>query len=175
MKAGHGSFMREKAPYDGHKQNVITKAHNYVGLGYSVSGGQFRYDEEYIDRYIDFVNVPGQMNINETKTLTVDTKGKSFLFFMTIYREPMPKPMNVRQLSETGAYGDFSDEVVVNSAPWDLVKFRHENVYTLPVKFTKEGIYYIHLYISDKEYPGYGSVTTEGKEPVSGIVIRVNR
>jgi hypothetical protein len=83
--------------------------------------------------------------------------------------------MNVRQLSETGAYGDFSDEVFVNSAPWDLAKFRHDNIYTIPLKFTEEGIYYIHIYINDKEYSGYRSVSTEGKEAVSGIVIRVKR
>jgi hypothetical protein len=175
MKAGHGSFMRERAPYDGHKQNVINKTHNYVGLGYYINGGQFRYDEEYIDRYIDFIYVPGDLEINESGTLTVDTKGKSFLFFITIYREDIPEPMSVSQLSETSSYGDFTDEVFANLAPWDLKKFRHENIYTIPLKFQKDGIYYLHIYLDDKEFSGYGSASTDGKDPVSGIVIRVKR
>ena len=175
MKRGHGSFMGERAPNDGHKQNVINKNHNYVGLGYAISGGQFRYNEEYIDRYLDFINVPGNMKINETGSLTVDTKGKCFLFFVTIYREETPKPMNVKQLSQTGSYADFSDKVYVNMPPWDLAKYRHENIYTIPLKFTGDGIYYVQIFTDKKEFSGYGSVNTSGKDPVSGIVIRVKR
>ena len=34
MKSGHEKFMAEKAPADGHKVNVIDKAHNFVGIGF---------------------------------------------------------------------------------------------------------------------------------------------
>ena len=175
MKDGHESFMREKAPYDGHKKNDINKSHNFVGLGCYVSGGEFRYNEEFIDRYIDFIEVPSELHKGEKGNITIDTRGRSFLYFMTIYREDIPKPMSINQLSHTGSYSDYTDEVVLNSAPWDLIKYRSGSTYRIPVSFSKPGLYYIQLFTDKKEYTGYGSVTTEGRDPVSGIVIKVTR
>ncbi|HVN57173.1 MAG TPA: hypothetical protein VMT63_02650 [Bacteroidales bacterium] len=175
MKQGHESFMKEKAPYDGHKKNDINKSHNFVGLGYFISEGEFRYNEEFIDRYLEFSDVPEQLKPGETGYITVNTGGNGFLYFMTIYREDFPSPMTARQLLRTGSYSDYTKENVLNSAPWDLKKFRSGDTYRIPVSFGKEGLYYIQLFTDKKEYTGYGSVTTEGKEPVSGIVISVSR
>lgn len=175
MKKGHGTFMQERAPNDGHKKNITGKDHNWVGIGYYMSGGQFRYNEEFIDRYLEFRDIPGELKINETGTVTIDTRGSCFLYFMTIYREKLPKPLTIKQLSATGSYDDYSDEIVADKAPWDLAKYRYGTVYKIPVKFPKEGLYYIHLYIDSKEKTGSTSVTTKGKEPVSGIVIKVTR
>ena len=94
---------------------------------------------------------------------------------MTIYREKLPKPLTVKQLSGLGSYEDYSGEVFTDKAPWDLAKYRNGTVYAIPVKFPKEGLYYIHLYIDSKEKTGSTSVSTKGKEPVSGIVIKVTR
>ena len=65
MKEGHGKFMSETAPDDGHKQTIIDKAHNFVGIGYYLSGNQFRYYEEFIDRYLEFENIPASVNKGE--------------------------------------------------------------------------------------------------------------
>ena len=175
LKEGHRTFMRERAPYDGHKQNVINKYHNYVGLGYWMEGGEFRYNEEYIDRYISFRDIPSEMKVGVPGSITVDTRGESYLYFMTVYRENLPKPMRVKELERKGSYPDYTDETVLNEAPWDLKKYRNSSVYRIPLNFKKEGLYYIQLYTDKKEFTGYGSVTTEGKEPVSGIVIKVVR
>jgi hypothetical protein len=175
MKEGHGTFMKERAPNDGHKKNIINKDHNWVGIGYYLAGGQFRYNEEFIDRYVEFRDIPKELRINETGTITIDTRGNCFLYFMTIYREKLPKPLTVKQLSGLGSYEDYSGEVFTDKAPWDLAKYRNGTVYAIPVKFPKEGLYYIHLYIDSKEKTGSTSVTTKGKEPVSGIVIKVTR
>ena len=60
MKSGHEKFMSERAPNDGHKQTIIDKPHNYVGIGYFLAGKQFRYYEEFIDRYLEFENIPSK-------------------------------------------------------------------------------------------------------------------
>ena len=65
MKAGHEKFMAERAPADGHKVNVIDKSHNYVGIGFYISGKQFRYYEEFIDRYLEFENIPAEVKAGE--------------------------------------------------------------------------------------------------------------
>ncbi len=54
MNSAHQQFMNEQAPYDGHKKNCINKFHNFVGIGHYLTENQFRYYEEFIDRYLDF-------------------------------------------------------------------------------------------------------------------------
>src|ERR1035437_10093964 len=43
MKTGHEKFMAERSPNDGHKANIIDKSHNFAGIGFYLSGKQFRY------------------------------------------------------------------------------------------------------------------------------------
>ncbi|HOV64760.1 MAG TPA: CAP domain-containing protein, partial [Spirochaetia bacterium] len=46
MHQCHDRFMAEQAPNDGHKKNVIEKRHTHVGLGFYLTGSNFRYYEE---------------------------------------------------------------------------------------------------------------------------------
>ena len=66
MIEDHASFMAEKRPNDGHKQTVINKSHNYVGLGFFGGENQFRYYELYLDRYYMFENIPSEVDKGET-------------------------------------------------------------------------------------------------------------
>lgn len=160
MARGHEMFMKEKAPADGHKQNIINKTHNYAGLGVYVSGGQFRYYEEFIDRYLEFSDVPEKMKPGETANIKVNTKGNGYLFYITIYREDFPEPMKVAQLKRTGSYKDYSDELYKMIPAWDLTKYRNGDEYTIPVNFSKEGLYYIHIFIDPEENSNPGAIST---------------
>jgi hypothetical protein len=175
MKSGHNIFMAEKAPADGHKRNIIDKTHNYVGIGICIDGSQFRYYEEFIDRYYTFDNIPQTLRINEPGSITVSTDGQNFLNYIIIYREKIPQPLKVAQLKKTGSYDDYSSERYLEIPAWDLVKYRKNNTYTIPLKFTKEGLYYINIYQDKKEITKPASITTKGKIQASGIVIRVNK
>lgn len=175
MKAGHETFMKEKAPNDGHKQTVIAKAHNYVGIGFHLAGNQFRYYEEFIDRYFEFENVPSDMKPGEKKSFSVKTDGKSFLYFMIIYYEKFPQEMSSKEISRKGSYPDFTNEEFQKTPAWELSKYRNGPYYKIPVSFTKEGLYYIQIYTDKKEITKPGNLDTKGKTPYSGIVIRVTR
>lgn len=173
MKAGHQRFMDEKAPYDAHKKNIIEKAHNYIGIGFYITRDHFSYYEEFINRELEFSNIPVSMKVNEQGKITVDTKGKSYLYFMMIYRENFPQPRKASQLKNTGGYEDYSNELYRQVPTWDLAKYKQDFVYTIPVKFTKPGLYYILIYTDKKENTGQSALSTKGKPPVSGIVISV--
>ena len=173
LESGHDSFMAEKAPNDGHKKNIINKNHNYVGIGFFSSEKQFRYNEEFIDRYLEFEDIPAKLKINETANLTIRTDGSSYLFFLVAFREKFPAPMTPSQLKKTGSYDDFSKEEYLKMTGWELAKRRNNNIYHIPVKFSKEGLYYIHIYIDKKEITKPVSFDTKGKTEGSGIVIRV--
>ncbi len=171
MKNGHSVFMKEKAPNDGHKKTIIEKYHNYVGIGFYLSENQFRYYEEFIDRYLDFENIPSEVNIGESFTISVKPLEKSYLYYMVVYREKDPRPMTPAQIKRLGSYADFTDEEYMKLPAWDLSSFKSGDFYNIPLKFTKEGYYYIHIYLDDKEITKPTSLNTKGRTSASGIVI----
>jgi len=175
MKEGHGTFMSERAPNDGHKKNIIEKEHNFVGIGYFMTDDQFRYYEEFIDRYLEFEKIPSELKTNEQSSITVKTNGTNYLYFLIVYRDKFVQPQKVSQLSRTGSYEDYSNEEYLKIPAWDLTRYRMESTYKIPLKFTKEGLYYIHIFLDKKENTGSSALNTKGKAPVSGIVIRVIR
>jgi uncharacterized protein YkwD len=175
MKSAHGTFMAERAPADGHKKNIIDKIHNFVGIGYCITENQFRYYEEFIDRYYTFENIPQTLKIDEPGSVTVKTDGPNFLYYLIIYREKVPIPLKVAQLKKTGGYEDYTNEQYLVIPAWELAKFRSGNTYNIPLKFSKEGLFYIHIYQDKKEIIKPVSLNTNGKVQASGIVIKVTR
>jgi len=175
MESGHKSFMSERAPNDGHKKNIIDKTHNFVGIGFFASENQFRYYEEFIDRYFEFENIPSELKINESGSITVKTDGSYFLYYLIIYREKFPVALKVAQLKKTGSYQDFSNEEYMKLAAWELALYRHGNTYDIPLKFSREGLYYIQIYLDKKEIKNPSALNTKGKTGGCGIVIRVEK
>lgn len=175
MRSGHEDFMSERAPNDGHKQTIIDKPHNFVGIGYYLSGKQFRYYEEYIDRYFEFENIPLEVSVDEPFNITVKRNVENFLYFMVIYYEKYPRALTPAELRRKNSYDDFTDNEYLTKYAWDLARYRNGTTYKIPLRFSKEGLYYIQIYYNDKEISEASSISTKGRTPASGIVIRVNR
>jgi hypothetical protein len=173
MKKGHSTFMAEKSPNDGHKKTIIEKYHNFVGIGYYLSSNQFRYYEEFIDRYLEFENIPSGVRVDEPFSITVKPISKSYLYYLIVYYEKSPKPMNPDQIKRIASYTDFTNEEYLKLTAWELSEFRSGNSYNIPLKFTKEGLYYIHIYLDNKEIKKPTSLNTKGKTSASGIVFTV--
>jgi hypothetical protein len=175
MKSGHSSFMGERAPYDGHKKTIIDKSHNYVGIGFYLSGNQFRYYEEFIDRYFEFENIPREVRIDEPCTITVKTNGRNYLYYLIVFREKYPQVMTPGQILKKGSYEDYTNEEYLNIPAWDLASYKRGSSYNIPLRFSKEGLYYIQIYTDKKEITKPSSLNTKGKTPASGIVIKVKK
>lgn len=175
MNSGHNKFMSEKSPKDGHKHNIIDKSHNFAGIGFYLSGNQFRYYEEFIDRYFEFENIPAQVRVGDPCSITVKTNGQSYLYYMIIYRENWPQPLTPAQIRKKGSYQDFTNEEYRNIVAWELSRYRNGTIYKIPLSFSKEGLYYIQIFSDKKEITNPTSLNTKGKAPESGIVIKVNR
>jgi uncharacterized protein YkwD len=173
MQKGHATFMAEKAPNDGHKRTVIEKDHNFVGIGFYLTGKQFRYYEEYIDRYFEFDNIPDEVRTGEKTGITVKTSGRDFLYFMVVYYEKFPQRMSPKDISSRGTYNDFTEQTYLKVPAWELAKYRNGPFYRIPLSFSKEGLYYIQIYSDKKEITKPANLDTKGKTPYSGIVIRV--
>lgn len=175
MESGHKTFISERAPNDGHKKNIITRDHNFVGIGYFATEKQFRYYEEFIDRYFEFENIPSQLKINETGSITFSTDGSLFPYYLIIYREKFPEAMKVSQLKKTGSYQDYTSEEYLQMPAWEFGKYKTGNSYRIPLKFTGEGLYYIQIFIDKKEIKNPSALNTKGRTAGCGIVIRVEK
>ena len=173
MKNGHEAFMKERAPNDGHKKAIIDKYHNYVGIGFALTENRFRYYEEFINRYIEFKNIPSRVKTNTEFKINVKPMNGEFLHFLVVYRDKPLVPMTPEQIKRRASYSDYGDEEVLKIPAWELAQFRSENGYSIPLKFPKEGVYYIQMYLDEKEVIKSASINTKGKEPASGIVILV--
>ena len=175
MKSGHDKFMAERAPNDGHKQNIIDKSHNWVGIGLCITGRQFRYYEEFIDRYFEFENIPDEAGIGKQFNIKVRTKGQRYLYYLIIYRENWPHPLSPAQISKKGSYRDYTNEIYKDIYAWDLSAYRNGASYEIPLIFSKEGLYYIQIFTDNKEITKPASFSTKGKAPESGLVIKVHK
>jgi hypothetical protein len=173
MKKGHNSFMSERAPADGHKKNIIDKSHNFVGIGFYLNDNQFRYYEEFVNRFFEFENVPSKLSVGEQGSITLKTDGKTFPYFMIIYREDFPEPIKPEQLTNKGSYNDFTDEEYLKIPAWDIARTKSGSTYNIPLKFNREGLYYIQVFADKKEISKPGKIDTRGKSAGSGIVIKV--
>ena len=173
MQNGHNAFMKERAPNDGHKKAVINKYHNFVGIGFALTEYRFRYYEEFIDRYLEYKEIPSKVKTGAEFKIKVKPIYDEFLYYIAVYRDNPLTPMTPEQIKRRASYSDYGDEQVMRMTAWELSKFRSQDGYTIPLKFSKEGIYYIQIYLDSKEITTPVSISTKGKEPASGIVITV--
>lgn len=168
MARAHADFMAERAPNDGHKQNIIEKVHNFVGIGVYMEGGYFRYYEEFIDRYYTFHKVPAKVKKGEEFTIELEAQQGHYLFQLAAFYEKV-----VPRKPKFQSYPDYSTKIVKQVYPWELAKMRQGTKYTIALQFDKPGFYYIHLYQHNKELTQPKSIDTKGKLQASGMVIEV--
>jgi uncharacterized protein YkwD len=174
MKSDHEAFMSERKPNDGHKQTVIDKNHNYLGLGIYTTDQQFRYYELYIDRYYEFEDVPSEVKPGERFVLKCRPQAGHYFILVIAYYEKEPKPLSPKQISSRPYYNDYTDDIAYQIAPWEIDNYLTNGSYNIPLQFDKKGLYYVHIYSDDKPYKEGSRFKTEGKLQASGIVIRVN-
>ena len=175
MRELHDRFMAEVPPNDGHRRNILDANHNFVGLGAYLSDNQFRYYEEFIDRYLDFNAPRTNVRINEEFSVEIrPSSGEHFLYAVIAYYESNPRPLTVAQLRSKGSYRDYTSNQVLALWPWDLESLRGARYFAIPLRFSQPGLYYVHIYLDDEPFAGRGA-STSGKIQASGLVISVRR
>ncbi len=173
MREMYDKFMAEKPPYDGHKSNCIDKHHNYIGIGYCTIKMEFRYYEEYIDRYIEFFGAGGGISPGEECRVSFRPLSREYhVYAVMAYHDPFPEPLTADRINRMGSYDDFTPDISLSIWPWEIGGYLNGDRYEIPMTFNDEGLYYIHIYLDDREFSG-NSASTEGKLQASGVVIRV--
>lgn len=174
MKLLHDAFMAEKAPNDGHKKACIDKFHNFVGIGYAVHGKEFRYYEEYLDRYLHFEPFDREVRIKDEVLLSFEPiNNKHIPYFVIIFHQPVPKSMLPAQIDKIDSYLDYTENEHLNLGPWEIPQPDEDGLTKLKIKFEKKGYYYVQLFLSDTPHKKGGRASTKGKVQASGVVIHV--
>jgi len=172
MHQCHDRFMAEQAPNDGHKKNVIEKRHTHVGLGFYLTGSNFRYYEEYIDRYLEFISYETTVKSGVRTTITVRPLDPAFLVYAAIgFYEPIPSPLTPSQITARGSYPDYTNVTAFSLWPWQIAK-KEDRSWDISFTPTQKGLYYINIFLDTKPYTG-GQASTWGKLQASGLVVRV--
>jgi len=182
-------FMKE-GPGGGHYENVIDKAHNYVGIGFFDTSyakkdsliHTVRYAEEFLNRYAEFESVKRSLSSKDTicvkGVFSSDTLGISAVI---IDYFPFPKKMNRKQINKYHSYNDYSKRQHLVIFPWDLSENLTGDNFVIYSKVIKKGLYYIKIFADKKKNIPYQikkgqkkiSYSLKNASPVSGIIVKV--
>ncbi len=172
MQEAHNAFMAERAPNDGHKQNIIHPHHNFVGIGFYLHKNQFRYYEEFLDRYLVFGEFKPSVNVNTKVIIPVKPKEGKHLHMVLAYYQKLPSPMSADAITRQMQYDDFTDDLAHKILPWELPIADAQGFSRLEFTFQKKGLYYIHIYLDNQPFTT-GKASTKNKVQASGLVIVV--
>ncbi|MCG6553832.1 MAG: CAP domain-containing protein [Candidatus Magnetominusculus sp. LBB02] len=183
---GHGMFMAEVAPDDGHRRTILDRRHNYVGLGVFLKGGSFTYCEEFLDKYIEITGPPqktipavGKVNI----TGKVINPGQYGLYMVSVtYDAALIPPPNPKL--QPSSYKDAGTEKAAIAPPWDFNKDgsrydRGSGEFSISIKTERKGYYYIVFYLREDQASipytgGHARVSTDDGFIGGAQVIRIN-
>ena len=183
IKAGHNAFMAEVPPHDGHRKMILVPYHTHVGLGYSMSTHEFRYAEEFLDRYVSMEKVPRSVRRGGSirlKGSVLDEYEDYGPYAVAVYYEPKP-PRRYNYKRQPGSYFDGSNSNFITIAPWKIKYDKENRSFDIRIRFkgARPGYYYIMLYVRNKvdsiPYVVRGSVSmnTRYAIPATSIVVRV--
>jgi len=118
------------------------------------------------------VKLPNQKCHNIFKEWSNYENSKNYNYIIFFY-EDFPKTLTADEINKKGSYADYTDSITLSYWPWDLKNMMTDNIYSIPLKFDKPGLYYVHIYLSDEEFTS-GTASTKGKTQGSGLVIRID-
>ena len=175
----HKKMLAEQAPNDGHRRTILNPNHTHVGIGLAFDPHRAVMAQEFLSRYIRFdPSPPRKARLKDRVELSgsvLDAGHK--LRSITVLYEPLPAPISVEALNNTGGYAlpeeryDLLPKLDGGSLYEDGTKgdiVIEGRTFRSPIPFFKdeEGIYTVVVWIYDEE----GQPV-----PASNVSIRVNR
>lgn len=178
LEDANKTFMSEPIGADGHKKNIINPFHTHLGTGMAIAGGEFRYAQEFVDKYIEFDNfdsdIGSKKKIRISGKIIPDDVG---IYSVIVYGETL-SPKSVPELNAMGVYNDFSSYQPISLWPWDLTFDRKKKTFQFELDFNgkKQAYYYVQIKlkkgISSIPYRG-GQANTAATFDGSGIVLNL--
>lgn len=159
--AAHGRFMAELPPNDGHRKSILDPAHTHVGVGLAFSESGFRMIELFSGRYAELDALPLAARLHQNFRISGRVTAKDYqLMGVSVFYEPIPQPMTLRQLKESYSYSLPSEERVerpsllgtparYTDGTWGTVEMRAGGGFQVPLHFWKQqpGVYTVAIWV----------------------------
>jgi uncharacterized protein YkwD len=105
MELAHRSFMSEQPPNDGHRRAVLNPRHTHVGIGVAYNQTGLRLIELFGARYAELKPLPLRAGLKANLLLEGQVLQSHLqLFAVSIFYEPLPRPMSRSELNASGPY-----------------------------------------------------------------------
>jgi uncharacterized protein YkwD len=159
----HMSLLNEKPPADGHRRSILGPHHTDVGIGLAYDSTGLALIEVYSDDYVRLEPTPSRARLSDRLKLNGMLSRQGFVFEgVSIYFEPLPRPLSVAKLEGTGAYS-LPDELRT-LRPILPNGYRYEDgesgtvtvrggEFTCPLRFLRKepGVYTIGVFIKENK------------------------
>lgn len=155
-----GAFMEEVPPNDGHKQNILGRWHNELGVGLAKPVGvdQACLTQEFVDDYGDFDGLPTRARRGQMIKIAGEVHPPVRFGAVGIGRIAPAEPIAVEDLLETGSYKMPDPDVLYSPKGFQTPK---------PVEVDGNA-FSIDVAIGENGEPGRYEVSIWGKVPDEG-------
>jgi uncharacterized protein YkwD len=174
MVGAHQKFMAEKSPKDSNRQNVLNPVHTHVGLGAAVVGNEFRFSEEFLDRYFTTLEYPATVKAGEKFTIHAVPAAGYFCYVLVAFHDAFPQPMKAKAIDKRNSYNDFTKDNAATLWP-DALNVADDGSISQALSFKKPGLYYVQIFVDKTKPQKTGQFTNKGKIPASGMIISVEK
>ena len=114
MAVRHQSMVNEKPPNDLHRRSILNPLHTHVGIGLAYSNRGIRLIEVFADRYVEVEPLPRRLKPSGRLFLNGKLLKRSYeMQAVSVFYEPLPKPLSVVELAGTFMYGLPDDERIL--------------------------------------------------------------
>ncbi len=101
---GHASMMAEKPPDDGHRRTILDPEATHVGVGYALSGGEFRMAQEFLVRHLAWLRLERLSPESSVVAVSGAPVAGRRLVFVTIGWEPVPRELTRAEANGRRSY-----------------------------------------------------------------------
>jgi len=178
--AGHQRMLEETPPNDGHRKTILDPEATHVGVGYALAGGRFQMAQEFMTRRLERLELsrgggPGAIVRVEGKTAAPHR-----LQFVTIAREPPPRPLTREEANSRTSYSypQFSlaylpeghrSVFLVGAATQDRIRLKPGREFSFTLTANEPGLWTIVFHTAvrgiDRARPGGSAVIWVDRGP----------
>ncbi len=165
----HERFMTETPPYDGHRKSILNPTHTHVGIGLAVGAEGFRMIEVFAGQYVNLDALPASAKVNQTFRISGNVQAKGFdLMAISVFYEPLPRPMSLQQLKESYSYSLPQEEKIerpslegtprrYTDGTLGTVRMGAGGRFEVPLIFWKQqpGVYTVAIWVRHEREPAF--------------------
>jgi uncharacterized protein YkwD len=164
----HRSFMEEKFPNDGHRQSILDPKNMFVGIGVAYDGRGMRMIEVFGTRAAELDPLPLRAKLHDALQVRgrLLSEGLS-LMSISVFYEPLPRPMTLGELRATSSYGlpeeeererpKLSEREMYADRIKGTVEIDPRGVFRVPLTFWKRqpGVYTVAVWVRRGREKGF--------------------